>query len=82
MCHSSGFGVAGGFRTQQDTPQLAGVNCQDCHRLDVEKGRCKMPAPKVAKDTCELCHTPVNSPRFDFEPYRRRVGCVRAHSGK
>jgi len=82
ICHSSGFGAVGGFRSEEDTPQLAGVNCQDCHRIDLADGRCKVPIPTVGKDTCELCHTPINSPRFDFETYRPRVGCVRAHAAK
>ena len=82
MCHSSGFGTEHGFRTYEDTPKLAGVNCQDCHRVNMHGGRCEMPAPKITKDTCELCHTPVNSPHFDFKTYRRRLGCVRAHEGR
>lgn len=38
--------------------------------------------PKVTEDTCTLCHTPINSPRFDFEKYRRNVGCVLVKTGK
>ena len=82
MCHSSGFGTKDGFRTHKTTPHLAGVNCQSCHRVNMHEGRCQMPVPKITKDTCELCHTPVNSPMFDYKIYRRHLGCTQTRAGK
>jgi len=78
MCHTSGFGTQHGFRTPQTTPKLTGVNCQDCHRFNLEADHGRRAVPEVPEDTCTLCHTPANSPKFDFADYRAHVGCVRA----
>jgi hypothetical protein len=81
MCHSSGFGTAHGFRTGRTTAHLAGVNCQDCHRFTLTRQRGRHAAPPAAKDTCTLCHTPINSPAFEYAKYRARVGCAHVRPG-
>ncbi len=81
MCHTSGFGTAGGFRSRRATAHLAGVNCQDCHRFNLTPQRGKHAAPPVTEDTCTLCHTPFNSPAFDYAKYRARVGCAQVRPG-
>jgi hypothetical protein len=30
-CHTTGFGLAGGFRSLEETPEMAGVTCEACH---------------------------------------------------
>ena len=30
-CHTTGYGKAGGFRSIEETPELAGVQCETCH---------------------------------------------------
>jgi hypothetical protein len=30
-CHTTGFGKPGGFRSIEETPDLAGVQCESCH---------------------------------------------------
>jgi hypothetical protein len=30
-CHTTGYGRAGGFRSIEETPDLAGVQCESCH---------------------------------------------------
>lgn len=85
-CHTSGFGEAGGFQTPRTTPGLASVNCQVCHRHNLDAhardiGAGLRPAP-AGNATCAMCHTPMTSPHFEFEDSRRRLGCVRARAGE
>ncbi len=86
ICHTSGFGTAGGFRSRGTTAHLAGVNCQDCHRFNLKPQRGKQAARAVTEDTCTLCHTPFTSPAFDYAKYRARVGCAQVrpatHGGR
>jgi hypothetical protein len=72
VCHTSGFGTVKGFRSMETTPQLANVNCQDCHRVDftVHAKTAARTLP-VTEATCRRCHTDVTDPRFD---YSVRVG--------
>ena len=82
MCHVSGLALSGGFRSIGETPALANVNCQDCHRFNqAEHGEGKARPPVPGKKTCTTCHTPVTSPKFDFAEYYRRIGCVVAGEG-
>jgi hypothetical protein len=30
-CHTTGYGKPGGFKSIEDTPKLAGVQCEECH---------------------------------------------------
>ena len=82
MCHTSGFGTAEGFRSPRETPALSNINCMDCHRLDFQAGRHRgKPDKTVKEDTCTICHTPVNSPAFEYDKYRPHVGCVWSRTG-
>ncbi len=79
-CHTAGFGTATGFRSPRQTPGMAAVTCQECHRSNLQphaQAPKKFRPPPVIQDTCELCHTPRTSPRFDFKTYRLRIGCAR-----
>ena len=74
MCHTSGFGTAKGFYTIEKTPQLANVNCQDCHRFNVDEHR--KPGYKFAKvdeNICTTCHTPVTAPNFNYDKMSKLV---------
>ena len=60
MCHTTGFGTKSGFYTINKTPDLAGVNCQDCHRFTEAEHRKKdFTVPRLKKDVCTTCHTPL-----------------------
>jgi len=79
MCHTAGFGAETGFRTFEDTPDLAGVNCQNCHRFGVDEHRREgFRIPEVNEEVCTSCHTPRTSPKFSFEARLGHVGCARA----
>ena len=81
-CHTTGFGLAKGFRTFATTPRLAGVNCQNCHRFSVtadhKSERFKATRPRVNEEVCTTCHTPITDPKARFaaalkaKPWRHR----------
>lgn len=73
-CHTTGAGAAGGFRDEQNTPELAHVGCESCHGAG--KGHLVDPTAAygaVSVSTCTGCHDPANSPHFDYYAYRARV---------
>jgi len=79
MCHTTGFGVKGGFIRIEKTPGLAGVHCQNCHRHNAAEHRRKgFTVPRVTKDVCTTCHTPVTDPKFVF---RRKLPTIRCPKG-
>lgn len=81
-CHTTGFGSEKGFYTFDKTPELAGVNCQDCHRFDItadhEDKSFVNVRPRVDRTVCESCHTPITDPKDDYaialtgKPYKHR----------
>jgi hypothetical protein len=74
-CHAVGF-QKGGFQSVVTTPQYANVQCESCHgpgRQHADspsKGYGFMPTPMG----CMQCHTPKDSPRFNFGSYWAKVG--------
>jgi 2',3'-cyclic-nucleotide 2'-phosphodiesterase (5'-nucleotidase family) len=64
VCHVVGLGQAGGFISRQTTPQLANVQCENCHGMGT-----KHPdgTNTVGPDACLRCHTDSQSPNFDYD---------------
>ncbi len=80
MCHTTGQGREGGFISMAETPSLAGVTCQACHRFNLDEHRRNdYRAPKVSEASCSLCHTPITSPGFRAEVQMKRIHCLQAH---
>lgn len=99
-CHAVGWNpqefypYATGFVSMEQTPQLAGMGCENCHgpgagHVAAEQGsdaslrnvgREKMKLTlEMAKDkTCATCHDLDNSPEFNFADYWPQV----EHKGK
>ena len=78
MCHTSGFGTYRGFFSIQSTPRLANVNCQDCHRFNIQEHQQKgFVVPKLDEEICTSCHTAVTDPKFDFETKEPKIACPR-----
>ncbi len=76
MCHTSGFRTKNGFRTMADTPNLADVNCQDCHRFSMADHKRKdFKVPPVGKEVCGACHTHVTDPNFLYETRVKKIRC-------
>jgi hypothetical protein len=69
-CHTVGYGLPTGFTTEAATPQLAGVQCENCHgpaanhvadpfELTVR------PRVEIAGQMCGGCHTDAHHPTYD-----------------
>jgi len=73
-CHAVGFGEKGGFRSRASTPELANVQCEECHGLDPEHvNDFERPMRPVTEKVCLKCHTAENSPDFNYEAYLKKV---------
>jgi hypothetical protein len=73
-CHSTGYGLPGGFRSALRSPQRTAVGCESCH--GPSRAHALHPATRTtfaAKDQCLACHDPENSPLFAFETYWERI---------
>ncbi len=73
-CHSVGFGEQGGFYTLETTPSLANVQCESCHGLNRDHIEdYTVPMKRVTAEDCRTCHTPDNSPEFNYSKYRELI---------
>jgi hypothetical protein len=62
VCHVVGLEYESGFITEEKTPHLANVGCEDCHGPGSQHagtlGQTALPQPKMK---CRDCHTPERS---------------------
>ncbi len=76
ICHVIGMEYEGGFRTEENTPHLAGVGCENCHGPGsahiLSSGQTVTAQPKAA---CTKCHTPEQSGDFagHEEEYMKKI---------
>ncbi len=74
VCHTVGFGEKGGFFSIDTTPELANVQCEECHGLDREHIEdYSRPMKRVTVNVCLKCHTRDNSPDFDYPVYLKKI---------
>ncbi|MDB5323032.1 MAG: cycA1 [Phycisphaerales bacterium] len=73
-CHTTGYGLPGGFeRLSVSTLQL-GVGCESCHGPSAAHVRDpKRRTTWAAADQCVRCHDHENSPTFAYAEYWARV---------
>lgn len=72
-CHVVGYGGPGGFRTGEDAPRLANVQCENCHGMGTAHEAYASPARAVPELVCRGCHDSTTSPAFDFAKYRPHI---------
>lgn len=74
-CHTVGLDSESGFRSRKATPLFANVGCESCHGPSRDHARQpkKIRLPAVGEASCKPCHTPDNSPRFDYRTYWQKV---------
>ena len=73
-CHTTGYGLPGGFRSARGSLDGTAVGCESCHgpaRAHVL--RTTEPTPYAARDQCLRCHDPENSPNFAYDTYWARI---------
>lgn len=69
-CHTVGFGLPTGFKTELTTPHLAGVQCESCHgpaaaHAANEMDLTKRPRKEIAGQVCGGCHNTEQNPTFE-----------------
>ena len=73
-CHTTGYGLPGGFQSISQGQARTAVGCESCHgpsQGHVEQARVR--TPFAARDQCVVCHDQENSPRFSFEEFWNKI---------
>jgi len=67
-CHTVGYGLESGFKSEAATPNLAGVQCENCHGpggnphwMDASV----LPKTTLSAEVCGGCHNDAHHPTFD-----------------
>ncbi len=73
-CHTTGYGLPGGFISPLRTPQMYGVGCESCHGpSEAHVNDPKIHTQYLAFDQCIRCHDEENSPAFNWQIYWQRI---------
>jgi hypothetical protein len=75
-CHTTGYGLPGGFASLRHSGNRVNVGCESCHgpslahctNTDVHT-----PYFGRAKEHCTGCHDRENSPKFDYDTYWEKI---------
>jgi hypothetical protein len=82
-CHTVGYGARDGFINLQKTPNLAGVQCENCHGRGtahiqaVQSGKTGRAATLMLRamtpNSCVRCHDEENSANFQFATFWPKI---------
>ncbi|MBW1795604.1 MAG: cytochrome C [Deltaproteobacteria bacterium] len=70
-CHTTGYKKPGGFRSEQETPNLKNAGCEVCHgpgSLHVETGEPEDIIGSMTAKDCEVCHSAERVGAFHYKP--------------
>ena len=75
-CHTTGYGLPGGFASARRGAARHEVGCESCH--GPSQGHAAEPAVRTAhyaqaKNYCTGCHDRENSPQFAFDNYWHKI---------
>jgi len=73
-CHTTGYGLPGGFHSVASGPERTNVGCESCHGPSL--AHAKQPSKHTiydARDRCSTCHDHENSPEFAYEAYWKQI---------
>jgi len=75
-CHTTGYGLPGGFTSARHSGALVNVGCESCH--GPSQRHAAQPAVPTAylaqaKDRCTVCHDRENSPKFSYASYWKKI---------
>jgi hypothetical protein len=74
QCHTTAYGLPGGFRSVRQSPAEVGVRCESCHGPSLAHTRePKTRTAFASRDQCARCHDRENSPQFDYGGYWQRI---------
>jgi hypothetical protein len=74
QCHTTAYGLPGGFESRARTPLAVAVHCEACHGPSLlHAGQPRSRTPFMARDQCISCHDHENSPKFEYAEYWRRI---------
>lgn len=76
QCHTTGYGLPGGFVSRSTTPGLVNVGCESCHgpsQAHVESPQIKTAYAEQSRNQCITCHDRENSPRFNYDEYWQKI---------
>jgi hypothetical protein len=74
QCHTTGFGVPGGFESAKRSSLMRSVGCESCHGPSKEHAdQPSRKTPYAASDQCVRCHDRENSPSFQFADYWPKI---------
>ena len=84
VCHSVGMDYAGGYRSMQETPEMAHVGCEMCHGPGGNHVFSANPASvpmSKAFTRCADCHDSENDPYFEKD-YEKKFQIIKHWDGK
>jgi hypothetical protein len=76
QCHTTGFGLPGGFNSARRSVNRANVGCESCHgpsHQHVENPLAPTAFYRQATGQCVHCHDRENSPNFDYAVYWQAI---------
>ena len=75
-CHTTGYGVKGGYAGLKTEEDRIGVGCESCHGpslAHVLDSEVRTGWADRASDSCTTCHDLENSPNFDYDTYWPKI---------
>jgi hypothetical protein len=74
QCHTTAYGLPGGFVSAKRSADRSAVGCESCHGPAVAHSKSpRAKTPFAPSDQCVRCHDRENSPTFDYQEYWPRI---------